>query len=140
MRFKDLKIKKHSMCSYKDIFAIQCRVDFPNGEWCSIVGGDEGSGLYGNCVTSFEIMSSSTEKTRAGVKGWLSKRQVMNHLRYLRNKRLFKVGDLVKHDDYVGVVEKVYSKKAKYDYGVYIAPFGFHKLWEEDLIADDGED
>jgi len=57
-----------------------------------------------------------------------------------RRTKMFKIGDLVKHDYLVGVIVKVYSKKAKYDYGVEIPPFGFHKLWEEDLIADDGED
>ena len=86
MRFKDLKFKKHSMCSHKDCFAVQVYISLPNGQWCSIIGGDDDSGLYGDGVVSFEIMSSSTEKTIEGVKGWRSKRQVMNHLRYLRNK------------------------------------------------------
>ena len=85
MKWSDIKFKQHSV--YKD--GVQALVKFSNGEWCSIVGcpytNDFGI-LYGNGETSFEIMSSSTEKTRNGVKGYLSNRQVMNHLRYLRNK------------------------------------------------------
>mgnify|MGYP003131578261 CR=1 FL=1 len=86
MRFKDIKFEKHSMCSYKDIFAVQAYISLPNGQWISIVGGDHNSGLYGNGITTFEIMSSSTEKTIRGVKGWRSKHQVMNHIRYLLTK------------------------------------------------------
>ena len=86
MKWSDIKFKTHHF--YKT--GVQARVEFPNGEWCSIVGApyheEKGVGLYGNGTTSFEIMSSSTEKTQLGVKGWLSKRQVMNHLRYLKNK------------------------------------------------------
>ena len=86
MRFKDIKFKKHSMCSYKNVFAVQAYISLPNGQWCSIVGGDQGSGLYGDGIHTFEIMSSSTEKTIEGVKGWRSQRQIMNHLRYLSKK------------------------------------------------------
>ena len=86
LRWSDIEFKQHF--AYKD--GVQAKVVFPNGEWCSIVGcpytSDDIARLYGNGVTSFEIMSSSTEKTRNGVKGYLSKRQVMNHLRYLKNK------------------------------------------------------
>ena len=85
MKWTDLKFKQHK--TYKD--GVQAFIKFPNGQWCSIVGcpyAEDFARLYGNGSTSFEIMSSSTEKTRNGVKGYLSKRQVMNHLRYLQNK------------------------------------------------------
>ena len=85
MKFTDIKFKQHKF--YKD--GVQAFIKFPNGEWCSIVGApytEDVGRLYGNGTTSFEIMSSSTEKTIRGVKGYLTKTQVMNHLRYLRNK------------------------------------------------------
>ena len=92
MKWSDIEFKEHYLV--KD--GVQARVEFPNGEWCSIVGAppayDEKTGfnwnrLYGDGVETFEIMSSSTAKMRRNtVKGWLSKKQVMNHLRYLKNK------------------------------------------------------
>lgn len=63
---------------------VQAIVEFHNGEYCSIIGG--GDGLYGDGVNSFEIQSSITIKTRAGVRGWLTKTQVMRHLKYLQKK------------------------------------------------------
>jgi len=85
MKWTELKFEQHRV--YKD--GVQAFIKFPNGQWCSIVGApytkDFGR-LYGDGSTSFEIMSSSTEKNSRMVKGYLSKRQVMNHLRYLRNK------------------------------------------------------
>ena len=86
MKWSDILFREHDCYTG----GVQALVKFDNGEWCSIIGSPyiEGEGgCYGNGVTSFEIMSSSTEKTRAGVKGYLSKRQVMNHLRYLKNKK-----------------------------------------------------
>ena len=89
MKWEDIQFKPHEIYTN----GVQAVVHFPNGEWCSIGGcpynEDKGmGGLYGNGETSFEIMSSSTEKRKYGVKGWLSKHQVMNHLRYLRNKEV----------------------------------------------------
>ena len=88
LKWEDLKFEPHHHAKG----GVGCRIDFDNGEWCSIVGapydderGDWG-GLYGNGNTSFEIYSSSTTKTRAGVKGWLSRVQVVRHLNYLKNK------------------------------------------------------
>ena len=69
---------------------VQAVINFPNGQWCSIIGAPYNNmtaNLYGDGVHSFEILSSSTDRLRYGVKGWLSRGQVMNHLRYLRNKK-----------------------------------------------------
>ena len=92
LKWEDLKFEHHGALPSNE-FGVQCMVDFDNGEWCSIVGApyitDEENGtmrLYGNGDTSFEISSSSTEKTRRQVKGWLSKVQVVRHLNYLKNK------------------------------------------------------
>jgi hypothetical protein len=91
MKWSDIEFKEHH--SAKD--GVMAKVEFPNGEWCSIVGAppeyDEKTGsnwnrLYGDGVETFEIYSSSTKKTRGMVKGWLTKKQVMSHLRYLKNK------------------------------------------------------
>ena len=87
MKWEDIQFEPHQIVPN----GVQAVVHFPNGEWCSIVGCPYSysmGGLYGNGTTSFEIMSSSTEKWKYGVKGWLSKREVMNHLRYLRNKEV----------------------------------------------------
>ena len=83
IKWEDLKFEHHRALPL-GTFGVQCRVDFENGEWCSIIGGEES--FYGNGVNTFEIYSSSTEKTRNGVKGWLGKTQVLRHLNYLNNK------------------------------------------------------
>jgi hypothetical protein len=80
-KFNDLEFKQHksiktAVCAY---------VNFPNSEWISVIGCPEGT-FYGNGTTSFEIMSSSTEKTQRGVKGWLSKAQITRHMIYLQKK------------------------------------------------------
>ena len=81
-RFKwnDIRFETHSVVPN----SVQAVVDFPNGEYCSIVGG--GKGLYGDGVDTFEICSSVTERTSRCVRGWLDKKQVMAHLKYLQNK------------------------------------------------------
>ena len=83
IKWNDLKFKHHSNLK-SDEFGVQSYIKFPNGEWCSIIGGERS--FYGNGETSFEIMSSSTEKTKLGIKCWLSKIQVIRHLNYLKNK------------------------------------------------------
>jgi len=83
LKWEDLKFEHHRALPSNE-FGVQCRIDFENGEWCSIVGGEKS--FYGDGKTSFEIMSSSTEKTRNGVKGWLSRVQVVRHLNYLKRK------------------------------------------------------
>ena len=85
LKWEDLKFEPHHCIKG----GVACWIDFDNGEWCSIVGAPyskEHMRLYGNGDTSFEISSSSTEKTRRQVKGWLSKVQVVRHLNYLKNK------------------------------------------------------
>ena len=58
---------------------VSCRIEFPNGMYCSIVGG--GSGLYGDGVRTFEIMSSITGDD---VEGFFNKEDVLDHLNYIR--------------------------------------------------------
>tara|TARA_Y100001963_G_C6461195_1_gene300228 strand:+ start:122 stop:385 length:264 start_codon:yes stop_codon:yes gene_type:complete len=87
MKWTDLIFRPHHAVKN----GVSCRVEFDNGEWCSIVGApydvDQGFfSLYGNGKTSFEIYSSVTKKTPALVKGWLSRKQVLRHLNYLKNK------------------------------------------------------
>jgi hypothetical protein len=85
LKWEDLKFRNHQYV----LGGVACRIDFDNGEWCSIVGAPyrkDMMTLYGDGVVTFEIWSSSTNKTRNGVKGWLSKVQVVRHLNYLKNK------------------------------------------------------
>ena len=84
IKWNDLKFEHHPVLKNNE-FGVQCKVKFENGEWCSIIGGE--TSFYGDGVHSFEIYSSSTEKTRNGVKGWLSKAQVLRHLNYLQRKK-----------------------------------------------------
>tara|TARA_R100001463_G_scaffold30150_1_gene68619 strand:+ start:497 stop:739 length:243 start_codon:yes stop_codon:yes gene_type:complete len=77
--FKDLKFEPHSVCD-----GVQARMNFHNEQWISVVGAEKG--LYGNGVTSFEIYSSSTIKTKRQVKGWRTKDQITNHMKYLQKK------------------------------------------------------
>jgi len=84
IKWKDLNFKHHRAIP-KNEFGVQCYIEFKNGEWCSIIGGEEG--FYGDGIVTFEIMSSSTEKTKIGVKGWLTKKQVLRHLNYLNKKQ-----------------------------------------------------
>ena len=83
IKWNDLKFEHHPVLKNNE-FGVQCKVKFENGEWCSIIGGE--TSFYGDGVTSFEIYSSSTKKTSRGVKGWLSKTQVLRLLNYLKNK------------------------------------------------------
>ena len=80
-KWKDIIFSKHMVCD-----GVQAVVEFNNGEFCSIVGGSDS--LYGNGVTTFEIQSSSTQKTTRGVKGWRTKTQIMRHLNYLQMKEI----------------------------------------------------
>jgi hypothetical protein len=80
-KFNDLEFKAHK--SIKT--ATASYIEFTNGEWISVIGCLEGN-FYGNGITSFEVMSSSTEKTQRGVKGWLSKAQITRHMIYLQKK------------------------------------------------------
>ncbi len=80
--FKDIKFTPHPL--YKE--GVIAKIELDNGHWVSLVGNKYDTGytnLYGDGVNTFEMLSSSTEKTRAGVKGWQTEAQVMNHIRYL---------------------------------------------------------
>lgn len=83
IKWADLKFEHHRAFP-PNKFGVQCRIDFENGEWCSIIGGEEG--FYGDGLMFFEIWSSSTSKTKSGIKGWLTKTQVLRHLNYLIKK------------------------------------------------------
>ena len=78
-KFSDLEFKDHKHIKG----AVQAYIEFENGQWISVIGGDH---FYGNGSTSFEIMSSSTENRAGGVKGWRSKQQITDHMRYLQRK------------------------------------------------------
>ena len=79
--FKDIKFTPHPL--YKK--GVIAKIELDNGHWVSLVGKPSGgyTSLYGDGVNTFEMLSSSTEKTVAGVKGWQTEAQVMNHIRYL---------------------------------------------------------
>tara|TARA_R110000823_G_scaffold309685_1_gene434115 strand:+ start:661 stop:915 length:255 start_codon:yes stop_codon:yes gene_type:complete len=76
--FKHLDFKPHS--NVKD--GVHSILNFDNGTYISVVGGP--SFLYGNGTTSFEIMSTITDKQNT-VNGWLSKKQVTSRMRYLQS-------------------------------------------------------
>jgi hypothetical protein len=78
--FKDLEFKQHKVIPK----AVQARLDFENGTFISVVGGES---LYGNGITSFEIMSNVTQRTKRGVEGWLSKDQITRRMIYLQKTK-----------------------------------------------------
>ena len=80
-KWEDIVFENHSVCED----GVQAVVEFDNGQFCSIVGGSEF--LLGNGTTTFEIMSSSTITKTAQIKGWLSKEQVLRHLRFIQKKQ-----------------------------------------------------
>lgn len=80
--FTDLKFKKHSVIEN----SVSAFIEFNNGHFISVVGGDSKSFLYGNGSTSFEVMSSLKVKDTNLVKGWQSEKQVTAHMKYLQNK------------------------------------------------------
>ena len=79
--FKDLQFKPHSIIDN----AVQAKMDFDNGTFISVVGGETGSMLYGNGEYSFEVLSSVTKRKPNGVDGWLNKSQVTSRMRYLQS-------------------------------------------------------
>lgn len=92
--FKDLEFIPHE--AYPDT-AVASYMKFPNGEWISVIGCSSGKGyLYGNGTTSFEVMSSIKDRMSSKilnkdcyrVRGWMSKKQVTNHMRYLQKLNL----------------------------------------------------
>ncbi len=78
--FKDLEFNPHSVASG----GVMAKMTFDNGMYISVIGG--ANGLYGNGTTSFEIMSTITARTGAGVRGYLSKKQVSDHMRYIQKQ------------------------------------------------------
>lgn len=77
--FKDLKFNPHTVVKG----AVHARLSFDNGTFISVVGG--GNGLYGDGITSFEVLSTVTKNSVKGVNGWLSKKQVTRRMRYLQS-------------------------------------------------------
>ena len=65
--FNDLKFQPHSVVPN----AIRTYVEFPNKKWISVVGG--GTGLYGDGVSTFEVLSSDNEDNPLS---YLSKEEV----------------------------------------------------------------
>ena len=78
--FKDLDFKPHKVAPN----SVAAYMEFSNGQWVSVVGGDENSGLYGDGKHLFEILSSSAHSM---VRGWKNKEEVSNHMRYLQKKK-----------------------------------------------------
>ena len=77
--FKDLEFKPHRIGRKN----IQAYIEFENKNFISVIGGPD---FYGDGLTSFEIMSSVTKKTAAGVKGWQSIEQINRAMKYLQKK------------------------------------------------------
>ena len=77
--FTDLQFKPHKVAPN----SVGAYMEFPNGQWISVVGGDKDSGLYGDGKHLFEILSSSSHKF---VRAWRTKEEVTNHMRYLQKK------------------------------------------------------
>ena len=65
--------------TWEDVVSAGKKIKFINGSWASIIGKNG----YGDGINYFEIMSSSTRKTRNIVKGWRTKKQIMSHLKYI---------------------------------------------------------
>ena len=87
-KFKDITFYTHGMLGTE---GVQACVEFENGHWASIIGcpwkrGCESPRLYGDGVNTFEILSSVSETKSWSVKSWQTKKQVMNHLKYLEKK------------------------------------------------------
>ena len=77
--FEDLVFKPHKN-PYND-GAIQSVMVFENGHYISVVGG--GQGLYGNGVSTFEVLASWQDD----VQGWLSKDEVTELMLETQYKR-----------------------------------------------------
>ncbi len=75
--FKDLSFQPKQFAD-----GIIASITFDNGTYISVIGG---SCAYGNGYTSFEIMSTVSERRSRGVDGWLSKTQVTRRMRYLQS-------------------------------------------------------
>ena len=87
-KFKDITFYTHGMFVTN---GGQACVEFKNGHWASIIGcpwkiGCDHPRLYGDGVNTFEILSSVSETKSWCVKSWQTKKQVMNHLKYLEKK------------------------------------------------------
>ena len=60
----------------------EAKVEFSNGEWCSILGGD--SNVYGDGVETFDLMTSVHTPE---VFGWLSKKDLMKKINDVKNRK-----------------------------------------------------
>jgi len=87
IKFEDLEFKPHK---YIDN-AVCCYIRFTDKEYISIIGGDGKSGLHGDGTTSFEIMSSLTEKTKLGILCYQNKKEVNKHLKQVQLSTLMKL-------------------------------------------------
>lgn len=80
--FEDLEFKTHNLIPG----AKHAIMKFEDGSEISVVGGGAGM-LYGDGETTFEMMSNRTNSSH-GVKGWLSKKQITNHMKYIQQNPL----------------------------------------------------
>ena len=87
IKFEDLEFTPHK---YIDN-AVHCTIRFTDEDYISIVGGDGKSKLYGDGTTSFEIMSSLTEKTELGILCYQNAKEVNKHLEQVQLNTLMKL-------------------------------------------------
>ena len=77
MKFAELLWEEH--CYFHE--GKEAKVEFANGEWCSILGGGE---AYGDGINSFELMTSVGTPD---VVGWLSKDELMDRINKVKNMK-----------------------------------------------------
>ena len=87
IKFKDLEFKPHKCIDN----AVSCFIRFTDDDYISIVGGGGELQLHGNGITSFEIMSSLTEKTELGILCYQNEEEVNEHLKQVQLNTLMKL-------------------------------------------------
>lgn len=80
--FKDLEFKQHPLGGKAE----QAIMKFPDGSSISVITGD--SVFYCTDDISYEMMSNRSG--RGGVRGWLSPKQISDHMRYIQKNPLKK--------------------------------------------------
>ena len=110
--FKDLVFEEHKFVKG----GVHASMKFENGNYISVVGGGKDFFLKGNGITSFEIMSSVTEKRPMGVECWLSPEQVTQRMRYLQIKdKKESVGIEEESKDYDSAFRPTFKERFNYE-------------------------
>lgn len=76
MLFDELEFNDHEFIDG----AVQCYLEFVNGNYISVIGGGDEGFLYGNGRTTFEIKSTMTDKTEEGILGYQTIDKLNHHL------------------------------------------------------------